>query len=277
MGAMTEILENEPSDWAEDLPRPHHDDHKYTRGHVYIFGGDEMTGAARMASESSMRIGAGICTLIAGEKALPIYKAAAPHIICKEYKDNIVGEIVDSQHKQAFLIGSGYGQENPEQLKKIVMRLLVSGKPLVLDADALTVFADEPYTLMEKLHENVVLTPHEGEFSRLFGIKDEGRIEKASEAARECKAVIILKGAETLIAQRKRLIRNTHASPYLATAGAGDVLAGMIAGLMAQGMNPLKASCAAVWMHGAAALQSGPGMIAPDIIEKIPSILRDFS
>lgn len=274
---MIEETANTPDLWKDALPALAYDAHKYMRGHVVIFGGDDMTGAARMASESAMRIGAGICTIIAGEKSLPVYKSGAPHIICREYTDTVLGEVIDPDRRQAFLIGSGYGRQYPERLKKMVMQLLVSGKPLVLDADALTVFGDEPYTLLERLHDKVILTPHEGEFSKLFGENDEAREERVNKAVEKVKGVLLLKGAETLIATNREIVRNTHASPYLATAGAGDVLAGMIAGLMAQGMTPIKAASVAVWVHGEASMRLGAGMVAPDIIKKIPAILQDLA
>lgn len=274
---MQQFTTNNPDLWKDNLPVPAHDGHKYMRGHVFVFGGDDMTGAARMASEAAMRVGAGICTIIAGEKSLPVYKSGAPHIICREYADNVLGDVIDPDHKQAFLIGSGYGKQYPERLKKMVMQLLVSGKPLVLDADALTVFMDEPYTLFERLHEKVVLTPHEGEFSKLFGVGGDNREGRIMEAIKAVNGVLLLKGAETLLATKREMIRNSHASPCLATAGAGDVLSGMIAGFLAQGVPPLKAAAASVWMHGEASIRCGAGMVAPDIIEKIPAILQDLT
>ena len=147
----------------------------------------------------------------------------------------------------------------------------------VLDAGALTVFADNPDLLFKALHEKCVLTPHQGEFSRLFGNSPESRLAQAVAAAKKAGCVVVLKGAETIIAAPGHdPVVNNHAAPYLATAGTGDVLAGMIAGLLAQDMDPFAAACAAVWIHGDAALRVGPGLVAPDLIACIPVVLRDI-
>ncbi len=281
-----EYHENTPDLWGTKLPYPPaHNGHKYDRGHVLMLGGaSHMTGAIRMAAAAAMRVGAGLCTIVTGKDSLPAYQRddAAPHILYR-LADNraLFPEFFsDDERLSAALLGPGAGLDEPVSLKRAVLGTLVTGKPVVLDADALSVFADEPETLIEALHENCVLTPHEGEFTRVFPyIAGQGsRLEQAQKAAADSGAILVLKGAETLIAALGRVpLVNKHASPWLATAGAGDVLAGMIAGLLGQGMKPFDAASAAVWMHGEAALRFGVGLTAPDIIDEIPGVLRDFT
>jgi len=154
---------------------------------------------------------------------------------------------------------------------------LATGKAGVLDADALTCFAEEPKLLYAALHEKCVLTPHEGEFAKLFPGLPGGRLERAEAAAALTGAAILLKGPDTILARAGRTtVVNTHATPWLATAGAGDVLAGIIAGLLAQGMDALDAACAGAWIHGEAGERVGPGLVAPDIIAGIPGVMRDI-
>jgi NAD(P)H-hydrate epimerase len=150
----------------------------------------------------------------------------------------------------------------------------------VLDADALTVFQGSEAILFNALHENCVLTPHEGEFAALFGAPGANRQASVERAAKACGCSLLLKGAHTVVAgsdDGHQMVVNDHATSWLATAGAGDVLAGMIAGLLAQGVAPFKAACAGVWLHGEAGLRCGPGLVAPDLIAILPAIMRDFA
>lgn len=273
---------NEPNLWRDAMPQLNEDGHKYDRGHAVVFGGARMTGAARMASEAAMRIGAGLCTIVAPDKdSMRIYQEAAPHIIVELYGATNPQTHWQDARRTAFLLGSGYGQDAPESLKALTLDLLAARRKAVLDADALTVFAENPEALCRAVHSDVVITPHEGEFAKIFPdiAADDtlSRTEKALAASRKCEGVVVLKGPQTVIAKAGHAVLNDHAAPDLATAGAGDVLAGMILGLIAQGMEPFAASCAAVWMHGEAGIRFGHGLVAPDIIQKIPDILRDFT
>lgn len=271
--------ENDPALWQDKVPKPDQKGHKYSRGHVVMLGGARMTGAIRMASMAAMRSGAGLCTVVADESAGDVYRKDAPHIMFEPLQS--LPEFFEhcrDERRNAALIGPGAGLDDPESLKDAVLKLLQSGKKLVLDADALSVFEDGPDRLLKALHEDCVLTPHEGEFKRLFPGVTGNKLEKTQHAAALCEAVILFKGPDTVIAQQgKTPIINTHATPWLATAGAGDVLAGMIGGFMGQGADVFDAACMASWIHGEAALEFGPGLTAPDIIDGIPAILKKLA
>ncbi|MCB9989216.1 MAG: NAD(P)H-hydrate dehydratase [Rhodospirillales bacterium] len=272
--------ENIPDLWTADLPYPPASGgHKYDRGHVVVLGGAKLTGAARLAAQAALRIGAGLCTVVADKDTVVIYKSDAPHVMVEPLADlSDFKTHLSDLRRNAVVIGPGAGLDAPEELKTAVLGALSTKKPTVLDADALTVFADAPAVLFAALHDKCVLTPHEGEFARLFGDEDNGRLERTRKASEKAGCIVLLKGAETVIARPEgTVVVNKHASSWLATAGAGDVLSGMIAGLMAQGVDPFQATCAAAWMHGEAACRFGPGLVAPDIIDQIPAILRDFA
>ncbi len=245
--------ENKPSLWREHLPVKAANAHKYDCGHAVVYGAAELTGATRLAVESCARMGAGLVSVLAPPGTFDIYRTALPaHILVRNdlsWWDERIS---------AVLYGPG-GLPVPVTIRDI---------PTVLDADALG-------ALPENLHDNVVLTPHEGEFARVFPAIGGSREERAMQAARDSSAIIVLKGAKTVIAHPDGLcVVNDHASPYLATAGTGDVLAGMITGLAAQGMNPFNAACAAVWMHGDAALRFGVGLVATDLPGMLPQVLK---
>ena len=265
-----DCFENAPALWLDRFPQPRLDDHKYRRGHAVICGGNRMTGAARLASEAARRAGAGLLTILAEPEALLIYAMAAPgHLVRPLQPDGAIpAAILRDARVTAMLIGPGAGLE--EGTRQRVLSALGAGKPLVLDADALTVFADRPSSLLSALTGSEVLTPHEGEFLRLFG-GEGGRLQRVRVAAAMAGCVVLLKGADTVIAAPGgRAIVNSNAPPDLATAGSGDVLAGIILGLRAQGMPPFEAAAAAAWLHGAAAAGAGPGLIAEDL----PAALR---
>lgn len=263
---------NDPALWRRLYPRPGRTDHKYTRGHVVVVGGDAMTGAARLAARAALRIGAGMVTLASPPEAVPIYAVESPSLIVhpvdgkKSFQD-LIGDL----HKRALLLGPGNGVTKATRGK--VLAALATGLPCVLDADALTVFGSEPKTLFEAIAGPVVLTPHEGEFARLFGIGGD-KLTQAREAARRSGAVVVVKGADSVIAAPEgQAILNWNAPPTLATAGSGDVLAGMILGLLGQGMPPFEAAAAAAWLHGEAAKEVGPGLISEDLPESLPKVL----
>ncbi|WP_428246419.1 NAD(P)H-hydrate dehydratase [Ferrovibrio sp.] len=257
---------NEPGLWQGVLPRPRLDGHKYARGHVLVRGGRQ-AGAARLAARGALRIGAGLCTIASPD---PAY--APPDALMRV--DDFIAALGDPR-RNALLLGPGNG--TGEETRQAVLAALKTKRACVLDADALSAFADDPAPLFAAIHGPAVLTPHDGEFARLFpDLSSEGnKLARARKAALRAKAVLVLKGADTVIASPEGFaVINDNAPPDLATAGAGDVLAGFCAGLMAQGMKPLMAASAAVWLHGAAASESGPGLIADDLPEALRPVLR---
>ena len=266
-------LSNDPSLWLAELPRPLDTSNKYTRGHALIFGGYPMTGAARLAARAAARSGAGLTTVAVPEVAFPIYAAALTSIMVRPLSappDFL--NLLEDQRFSALLIGPGAGLG--EETRAHVQGLLHSNRPVVLDADALTSFADDPNTLFKAITGDCVMTPHDGEFQRLFEVGGD-KVTRARRAARLSGAVLILKGRETVIAAPDgRAIINSNAPATLATAGSGDVLSGIVLGLLAQGMAPFKAAAAAVWLHGAAATQFGPGLIAEDLPDLLPGVFR---
>ena len=266
---------NEPGLWETELPVLHLGGNKYSRGHALISGGYPMTGAARLSARAAARIGAGLTTVAVSPVALPIYAAALTSIIVQPV-DSVqdLQQMLDDRRYTAFLIGPGAGVG--VETRDRVVAMLKTGRPTVLDADAITVFADDPLTLDEAIVGPCVLTPHDGEFRRLFDPSGD-KLTRARAAARRCGAVIILKGSDTVVASTDgRAVINCNAPPTLATAGSGDVLSGFVLGLLAQGMDPFLAACAAVWLHGAAANEFGPGLIAEDLPELLPVVLRRF-
>jgi ADP-dependent NAD(P)H-hydrate dehydratase / NAD(P)H-hydrate epimerase len=266
---------NDPTLWRSSLPVLTSDSHKYTRGHALIWGGYPMTGAARLAARATARMGAGLTTIAFDEIALPIYASALTSIMVAPIRDaQQFSSLLAGKRFSAFLVGPGAGVGNQTKAKALAM--LATHKPTVLDADALTSFQSDPCELDRAISGPCVLTPHEGEFARLFDFKGD-KINRALGAARRSGAIIILKGADTIIASPDgAAIINTNAPPTLATAGSGDVLSGFVLGLLAQGMEPFLASAAAVWIHGAAAKIFGPGLIAEDLPEILPQVLRDL-
>lgn len=266
------LFENGPDLWREVFPAPGEDSNKYARGALLIGGGAQMTGAARLAARAAQRAGAGLVTLAVPKEAAPVYATdLASCIIRPTENDSVWPNVLETVRHDAILIGPGYGRA--ANTKRHVLQALALKKPIVLDADALTVFADAPQELLSKLHPACVLTPHEGEFARLFKYEGDA-LRRASLAAVSSGAVVVLKGAATVIAAPDgHCIINSNAPPDLATAGTGDVLAGIIAALLAQGMPVYAAAAAGVWLHGEAAKRFGPGLIAEDITAQLPGVL----
>lgn len=266
---------NMPGWWLGAFPRPSLDSHKYSRGHAIVAGGAVMTGAARLAARAAARLGAGLVTVAAPEPAFPIYAAALTGVIVHPVADvdDFRGFLADPR-RNAALIGPGAGVGNETRDKTLA--ILAAGKCTVLDADALTSFAPDPETLFSAIRSPCVMTPHAGEFARLFDTAG-GKAEQARRAARQSGAVVLLKGPDTVIAAPDGHVAiNANAPPFLATAGSGDVLAGMVLGLLAQGMEPFLAAAAAVWIHGAAASRFGPGLVAEDLLDCILPVLADL-
>jgi ADP-dependent NAD(P)H-hydrate dehydratase / NAD(P)H-hydrate epimerase len=271
----SETVENDPLWWSCDLPRPRLDGHKYTRGHALVVGGAMMTGAARLSARAAARIGAGLVTVAAPAAVFPVYAAALTGIIVQPIgaSDDLRGLLADHR-RNAVLIGPGAGVG--DETREHALAILVAEKRAVLDADALTCFASDPKLLWTAIRSPVVLTPHEGEFARLFAVRG-SKLERARQAARESNAVILLKGADTVIAAPDgKAAINANAPPDLATAGSGDVLAGIVLGLLAQDMEPFAAAAAAVWLHGAAASRIGAGLVAEDLVDALVPAKREL-
>jgi NAD(P)H-hydrate epimerase len=268
-----DTFENDPALWADALPMLQPDGNKYTRGHALIWGGWPTTGAARMAARAAARVGAGLTTVAVPEVALPVYAAALTSIMLSPIaRPEDFEHLLTDNRYSGLLIGPGAGI-GPETRSR-VLAMLATGRPTLLDADALTAFENDPPALDQAIIGPCVLTPHDGEFRRLFDPSGD-KLTRTRAAARRCGAVVVLKGSDTVIAAPDgRAIINANAPPTLATAGAGDVLGGIVLGLLAQGMEPFLAAAAAVWLHGAAATEFGPGLLAEDLPDLLPGVLR---
>lgn len=275
---------NGPELWRAVFPVPKAESHKYARGHaVVVSGGLSSTGAARLAARGALRAGAGLVTIASPSEALAVNAAASLAVMVRPVDGaGALAEFLADRRHNAVVLGPGGGVG--AAMREQVMAALASEAAAVLDADALTSFAEAPDGLFKAIANRptggVVITPHDGEFTRLFkAISDKdkvnSKVEKARAAARASGAVVLLKGADTVVAAPDgRASIADNAPPYLATAGAGDVLAGMIAGLMAQGMPAFEAASAAVWLHGEAAREFGPGLISEDLPDALPAVYR---
>jgi hydroxyethylthiazole kinase-like uncharacterized protein yjeF len=271
-------FENGPALWRELFPWPKPDGHKYSRGHcVVVSGPAHATGAARLAARGALRAGAGLVSVASPPGAVAVNAAHLTAIMVKPFDGPMgLSALLADKRFNAIALGPGLGVGDATQ--DLVSAALAGSAAVVLDADALTSFADNSAGLFAQLHFRSVLTPHEGEFERLFPgllVKGPTRLESARSAARAARCVVLVKGPDTVIAAPDgRAAVNTNAPPWLATAGTGDVLAGMIAGLLAQGMEAFEAACAGAWLHGEAAARFGVGLIAEDIPEQLPHVLR---
>jgi NAD(P)H-hydrate epimerase len=267
--------ENDPALWRTELPRAKSSGNKYTRGHALLCGGYPMTGAARMAARAAARIGAGLTTIAVPEVAFSIYAAALTSIMVRPLKqDGDFAQLLSDPRFTAFLIGPGAGVT--DATRETVLEILATARPVLLDADAISVFASKTAELARAIRGPCVMTPHGGEFARLFDLPGD-KLSRARSAARQSGAVIVLKGADTVIAAPDgRAVVNTNAPASLATAGSGDVLGGLILGLLAQGMDAFLAAAAGVWVHGAAAAAFGPGLLAEDLPDLVPAVLRQL-
>jgi hydroxyethylthiazole kinase-like uncharacterized protein yjeF len=267
---------SEPTLWRDLLPWPGPDTHKHRRGRLGVVCGSMLqTGAARLAARAGLRVGAGLVRLLCPPDAGPIVAAAVEAVMVDVFETPEALATL-AEPLDCVVIGPAAGL-TPETRANVVA-LSQTPAVLVLDADALTLFRDRPQALFACLRPGDVLTPHEGEFERLFpGLLAQGREAAARAAARTCGAQVILKGHQTVIASPDGRVRvNTNGSPWLATAGSGDVLAGLTGGLIAQDMDSFEAASAAVWMHAAAAGRFGPGLTAEDLPGLIPAVLADL-
>ena len=310
-GIAPKTFANGPALWQESFPVPRIDGHKYSRGHALVAsGGLAQTGAARLAARGALRAGAGLVTIATPREALCAHAAALTAIMTRvcDDPDGLTGLLAD-RRKNALVMGPGLGVG--EKTKALVRAALTADAPpaerrraIVLDADALTSFEDDVRCLARLIRQSgkdVVLTPHDGEFARLFGragkndenqwaslypadqtlpslvaaLQSDSKLDRTRAAAALSGAAVILKGPDTVAAHPQGLASIAEdLPPWLATAGSGDVLAGMTGGLLAQAMPLFEAASAAVWLHGAAARHFGLGLIAEDIPENLPPVLQ---
>lgn len=279
-------FENMPGLWQDLLPAPDVDTHKYKRGHVAVFsGGATATGAARLSALGAARSGTGAVTLLSPDEALAANAAHLTAIVLSrcDHKEDL-RSFIERRKPDAFVLGPGFGIG--EKTRELALTLLQDPTArLVFDADAITSFQDHHDTLFAAARRSadvrLVLTPHEGEFKRLFPdiveAETPSKLERARKAAARANAIVIYKGPDTVIAAPDgRAAINTNGTPLLATAGSGDVLAGLTAGLMAQGMSPFEAACAAVYSHAAAARRLGFGLIAEDLPRAAATIIASL-
>lgn len=281
------VFENGPPRWRHALPRAAVDTHKYRRGHVGVFSGPaSATGAARLAAMAAARAGAGAVTVLSPGGALAVNAAHLTSIMLRR-SDGLadVEAFLADRRPGALVYGPGLAPDaaTAALLVTLVERLSATDCALVVDASAITalagVHAEAFFAAVRGCPGKVVLTPHEGEFARLFpelaAERQPSKLERARGAAARAGATVILKGADTVIAAADgRAAINANGTPLLATAGSGDVLAGIVAGLAAQGMPGFEAACAAVWMHAEAAREVGPGLIAEDLPPAMLPVLR---
>jgi ADP-dependent NAD(P)H-hydrate dehydratase / NAD(P)H-hydrate epimerase len=271
------LFENSPALWGADFRWPRAEAHKYARGHcVVVSGSAYATGAARLAARGALRIGAGLTSVAAEGDAVAANAAHLTAIMVKPFEGaKGLKQLLSDRRLNAVVLGPGLGVG--PKTRTLVKAVLTSGAAAVLDADALTSFRDDPKSLFAQVKHPAVLTPHEGEFERIFPriLKTApSKVEAARTAAARANAVVLLKGSDTVVASPDgRAAINANAPPTLATAGAGDVLAGFVGGLLAQGMAPFEAASAAAWLHGDAAGRFGPGLIAEDLPEILPESL----
>jgi hydroxyethylthiazole kinase-like uncharacterized protein yjeF len=279
-----QTFENVPQAWRKSFPVPKIDGQKYNRGHAVVVSGDiAATGAARLSARGALRAGAGLVTLASPRDALTVNAAALTAVMVRPIDTKAeFAEFLTDKRLNACVIGPGAGVGG--RTKDFVLTALAAGRDLVLDADALTSFANAPGELFEAIkastNSQVILTPHEGEFPRLFSDisnkhPQRSKLERVRAAADRCGAVVLLKGPDTVVASPDGCATiAANAPPWLATAGSGDVLSGMIAGMLSQGVAAFEAASIGVWMHGEAAREAGPGLIAEDLPEVLPAVFR---
>jgi len=276
LGFKPKIFENHPDNWKNNFPWPNQKSHKYTRGYSLIICGEKMTGASRLAARGAARIGCGLICLGVPRKAFNIYATENPIALIEKVEDEKdLNALFKDKRINTILIGPGLGISH-KKLKLILKTVKEKGRTIVLDADALK---NNFKKIVSKNKTRIVITPHQGEFSQVLKslkIKNtKNKFLSANGFVKKTKINLILKGNITIISsQDGRISINTNTSPFLATGGSGDVLAGMITGLIAQKMDIFNACCAAVWIHGEIGKLKGPGLIAEDLPEMIPKVLK---
>jgi NAD(P)H-hydrate epimerase len=265
--------ENSPGLWLGSYPWPQPESYKYKRGEVLVLGGAAITGASRMTAVAASRAGAGMVTLAAPAPVWSLYATSLTNAIVRSFDGASDWQaLLDDKRRNVIAIGPGAGVG--ASTRQYVLAALATQRATVLDADALTSFAEAPEDLFGAITGPCVMTPHAGEFMRLFQVSGD-KLERTRAAAKQSGAVVLLKGPDTVIAAPDgRAIINSNAPPQLATGGSGDVLTGFIAGLLAQGMTPFEAAAAGAWLHGAAATEFGLGLVAEDLPGVLPRVLQ---
>ena len=269
------VFENDSALWLKDFPLPSAESHKYSRGHAVIFGGAQRTGAACLAAYAAQRAGAGLVSITSQPQTTAIYSQYRASVMIDEWATiDDLKTLLRDERRNAICIGPGAGLT--DGMMETIQAVLSFDKCAVIDADVFSAFKETPKDLFAKLSPNKhVLTPHEGEFTRLFGNVEGNKLERARKASKTANAIVVLKGADTVIAAPDgTAVINSNAPATLATAGSGDVLAGLITGLIAQGMSPFMAASAGVWLQGETAQIFGLGLTAEDIIHHLPQTLN---
>ncbi|MFN5351605.1 MAG: NAD(P)H-hydrate dehydratase, partial [Alphaproteobacteria bacterium] len=269
------VFLNDPKVWQKMFVNFDVDVHKYQKGVCMVVAGEQdYIGASKLASLSAARSGCGMVKLLVNRNDFFLFSTIDPSLIIKSY-DNFWGmvSIIGDDKISSFVVGPGLGIS--DDTRKKVIEVLKTKKPVVIDADAISTFANNPKDLFKHLHQNCVLTPHAGEFHKLFKLEG-NKIEQAINAAKQTGTVIVYKGNDTVITDSNKVIINANSSNNLATAGSGDVLSGIIAGLLAQGMTPFYAAAAGVWLHAETARPLKMGMIASDVISHLPKTLNSL-
>jgi NAD(P)H-hydrate epimerase len=272
----TGLFANHPRLWDGLRPRRTAASHKYRHGHALVLGGDmASSGAARMAARAALRAGAGLVTVLCPQDALAVYAGQLTAVMVAPVADEeAFARILADFRRNGVLLGPGGGVG--DGLRRGVLRALGANKACVLDADALTSFAGQPQALFDAIESPCVMTPHEGEFARLFAHRGD-KVARARAAAAESGAVVLLKGNDTVVAAPDgRAVIQPEAPPSLATAGSGDVLAGIVLAMLVQGMPAFEAAAAAVWIHARAGCRAGTGLIAEDLPEALPMVLAEL-
>ena len=261
---------NSPCLWKEYIPRPDYRSHKYSRGYAVVCSvGVRSVGAVKLAAVAALRIGPGAVAVACEDEEIHLYAGSLTSIMYKPCE-----EVLGDPRVSALLVGPG-GDALDDILRDKIFAALNSGKKCVLDAGGISIFKDDPDVLLSRIaNRSVVMTPHEGEFKRIFPGLSGSVVERAKKAAEMSKAVIVLKGHDTVIAAPDgSIVVNNNAPSSLATIGSGDVLAGIITGLIAAGMPEFSAACCGVWIHGECGKRCRTGLIADDIILQIPKAL----
>ena len=270
------VYNNHPSLWKKKIPKRTWYKNKYDFGHAVIFSG-EMTGATMLASISCLRAGAGLVTIISPKEHEKTYRLFNPSLM-------ILSSRLESEKTNKFLsdkrinaVTYGFGCLPSFKTRKQTLEILKLKKPTVLDAGSLTSFSSKPETLYKACHINTILTPHSGEFERIFPtLKNLTKLKACQEASKLTNSIVVFKGADTIIAEPSgsSIISSEPFSPWLASAGTGDVLSGLITSMLAQGLDCFDAAAAGVWIHNSAGKKIGPGLISNDLVKKLKPVIQ---